>query len=126
MVATAIIWTDAVMPLFIQVRTSRVFGFWTNGMGTRNSPSTSESFASETASVQTTHVLVNASLYDGPPEQHADLVPEPAGKVDRWNLEGVDPYLLCHYKSTTKTIVLHAKASKVCEAGKRPFRAYCK
>lgn len=74
----------------------------------------------------TRHTLINASLYDGPPEQEADLVPEPTGRVDRWDLDGVDPYLVCKYKDTTKTITLHAKTQKVCEAGKRPFRAYCR
>ncbi|WGS50056.1 hypothetical protein LFL96_00650 [Paraburkholderia sp. D15] len=76
--------------------------------------------------VGTRHALINASLFDGPPEQEADLVPEPAGRVDRWNLDGVDPYLVCKYKNTAKTITLHAPTQKVCEAGNKPFQAYCR
>lgn len=72
------------------------------------------------------HVLVNASLFDGPPDQEADLVPESGGNVDRWSLEGIDPYLVCKYKNTVKTITLHANGLKVCEAGNKPFQAYCR
>lgn len=72
------------------------------------------------------HALFNASLYDGPPDQEADLVPERAGKMDRWSLEGIDPYLVCKYRDTAKTVTLQPKDQTVCEAGKKPFRAYCR
>jgi hypothetical protein len=72
------------------------------------------------------HVLANASLYDGPPEQMADLIPVPSGHVDRWSLDGQDPYLVCKYDGTAKTATLHPKTAKVCEAGGKPFKAYCR
>jgi hypothetical protein len=72
-----------------------------------------------------THALNNASLYDGPPDQMADLVPDRTGAVDRWSLDGVDPYLVCKFQETTKVVTLHAVGAKVCEAGKKPFQAYC-
>lgn len=72
------------------------------------------------------HVLDNASLYDGPPAQMADLVPAPAGAVDRWNLDGVDPYLVCMFKGTARVVTFRAVGAKVCEARKKPFSAYCK
>lgn len=72
------------------------------------------------------HRLVNASLFDGPPEQLADLVPERAASVDRWDLDGVDPYLVCRYGATARTIVLRPRGARLCEAGGRPFRAGCR
>lgn len=57
----------------------------------------------------------------------ADLIPEPAGNVDRWSLDGIDdPYLVCKYRGTDRTITLRSKGASVCEAGKKPFRAYCR
>jgi hypothetical protein len=71
------------------------------------------------------HVLDNASLYDGPPDQMADLVPVPAGSVDRWDLDSVDPYLVCKFQGTAKVVTIHEVGAKLCEAGKTPFQAYC-
>jgi hypothetical protein len=50
------------------------------------------------------HALGEISLYDGPPEQMADLVPDYNG----WNLldyrtEERELYLVCHYAGTKKT-----------------------
>lgn len=72
------------------------------------------------------HALVNASLYDGPPDQMADLIPVAAGAVDRWDLDSVDPYLVCKFQGTAKVVTFHAVGAKNCEAGKKPFQAYCK
>ncbi|NPD66652.1 hypothetical protein HN018_21580 [Lichenicola cladoniae] len=72
------------------------------------------------------HTLVNASLYDGPPDQMADLIPVPAGSVDRWSLDGVDPFLVCKFQGIMKVVTLHVVGAKVCEAGQKPFQAYCK
>ncbi|ACD20026.1 STY0301 family protein [Paraburkholderia phytofirmans] len=72
------------------------------------------------------HVLNNAALYDGPPDQMTSLVPVRAGRVARWDIDQIDPYLVCKYKSTAKTITLHAKNVSVCAAGMTPFRAHCK
>ena len=74
----------------------------------------------------TRHALDNASLYDGPPDQMADLVPVSAGDMDRWNLDGVDPYLVCKYSGTTKVVTFHAVGAKLCEGGGKPLRAYCR
>jgi hypothetical protein len=72
------------------------------------------------------HVLDNASLYDGPPSEMADLMPVRAGAVDRWSLGNADPYLICKFSGTSKVVTFHAVGAKVCEAGKKPFQAYCK
>ena len=72
------------------------------------------------------HVLNDVSLYDGPPDEMADLVPAFTRNMDYWNTDGVDPYLVCQYKDTAKTITIHAKHVRMCAAGKKPFQAYCK
>ncbi len=36
--------------------------------------------------------LIDASLFDGPPEEMADLIPIPMGAIDKWNLDSVDPF----------------------------------
>ncbi len=72
------------------------------------------------------HVLFNASLFDGPPEKMGDLIPDNAGTVARWRLEYIDSYLVCRYQGTEKTVTYHVTKTHVCEAGKKPFQAYCK
>jgi hypothetical protein len=74
---------------------------------------------------QQSHALNNASLFDGPPEQLADLVPVSGKTADKWNLTGVDPYLVCRYQGTDKVTTFHAKGAKDCEATTNPFKAYC-
>ena len=72
------------------------------------------------------HRLVNAALFDGPPSEMADLVPVTAGDVDRWNLDSVDPYLVCRFQGTAEVVTFHAVGARVCEAGKSLFQAYCR
>jgi len=71
------------------------------------------------------HVFNNASLFDGPPEQMANLVPVPGKTADRWDLTGVDPYLVCRYKGTNHVVTIHAQGAKACEVASNPFAAYC-
>jgi hypothetical protein len=71
------------------------------------------------------YALDNASLFDGPPEQMADLIPVSGKTADRWDLTGVDPYLVCRYQGTDKVVTIHAQGAKVCEAKSKPFTAYC-
>jgi hypothetical protein len=138
------------MRLFTSVRISPASGFWTNGMGTRDTMGINFMWCNKTIGmmlcavatgtasaapiacparmndVGSWHILVNASLYDGPPDQMADLIPVAVGSVDRWSLDHVDPYLVCRYEGTAKTVTLHAQTVRICEAGKTPFQAYCK
>jgi hypothetical protein len=72
------------------------------------------------------HVLNNAALYDGPPDHMVGLAPVPSGRVDRWDTDKIDPYLVCEYKGTARTVTLHAKNVSMCSAGMKPFRAHCK
>lgn len=72
------------------------------------------------------HVLNNASLFDGPPDKLVSLVPDSSGSVDRWDLTGIDPYLVCRFEGTSKVLTLHAASAKSCMAGQKPFQAYCK
>ncbi|WP_429485597.1 STY0301 family protein [Paraburkholderia youngii] len=71
------------------------------------------------------HVLDNASLFDGPPEEEADLIPEPGKTSDQWDLTGVDPYLVCRYHGTNSTFVIHAVGARTCEATSKPFAVHC-
>jgi len=70
--------------------------------------------------------LNNASLYDGPPDEMADLIPDESGAMDIWNLDSVDPYLVCKYIGTAKIVTFHATSTKICEAGGKPFQAFCR
>lgn len=70
-------------------------------------------------------MLDNASLFDGPPDQMTDLIPVSDKTADRWDLAGVDPYLVCRYKGTSEVVTLHAKGAKTCEATSNPFAAHC-
>ncbi|WP_429523206.1 STY0301 family protein [Paraburkholderia youngii] len=71
------------------------------------------------------HVLDNASLFDGPPERKADLIPVSGKTSDHWDLTGVDPYLGCRYHSTESTLEIHAVGSQTCEATSSPFTVHC-
>lgn len=73
----------------------------------------------------TQHALNNASLFDGPPAEMADLVPDESGAMDKWDLDAVDPYLVCRYAGTAQIITFHATGAKDCEAGGTPFHAFC-
>lgn len=71
------------------------------------------------------HPLENASLFDGPAAQMADLIPVSGKTGDRWDLAGVDPYLVCRYRGTGQVLTLHAEGARNCEAAGDPFVAYC-
>ncbi|MGI4939863.1 MAG: STY0301 family protein [Janthinobacterium lividum] len=72
------------------------------------------------------HVLDNASVYDGPPNEMADLEPSLSGGVDRWDLDGVDPYLVCAFQGTSRVMSFHVTGARTCEAGSKPFHAGCR
>ncbi|MCQ8280167.1 hypothetical protein NFI95_17155 [Acetobacteraceae bacterium KSS8] len=55
-----------------------------------------------------------------------DLIPAPAGVVDRWDIDRIDPYLVCRFAGTAQTVTIHEKGAKVCEVGDKPFRAGCR
>ncbi|WP_375791795.1 STY0301 family protein [Paraburkholderia atlantica] len=71
------------------------------------------------------HVLDNASLFDGPPQQEADLFPVSGKTSDQWDLTGVDPYLVCRYHGTKSTLVIHAVGARTCEATRKPIAVHC-
>ncbi len=66
------------------------------------------------------HVLDNASLYDWLPHQMADLIPVLVGHMDRWNLDGLDPYLMCKYSGTMTVVTFHGIGASICEGGGKP------
>ena len=72
------------------------------------------------------HVLNNASVYDGPPDEMADLEPSMSGNVDRWDLDGVDPYLVCRFQGTSRVMTFHATGARTCQAGSKPLHAGCR
>lgn len=71
------------------------------------------------------HQLYSASVFNGPPSEMADLIPDFGKKAARWDLDYIDPYLVCKYKGTEKVITLHVTGAKRCIAVRRPFAAYC-
>ncbi len=71
------------------------------------------------------HSLNNAAVYDGPPDEMADLEPSMSGDVDRWDLDGVDPWLVCAFQGTSRVTSFHVTGARTCEAGSKPFHAGC-
>ena len=72
------------------------------------------------------HGLERVSVFDGPPEQLADLIPMEAHGMDVWDTSSIDPYLVCEYRKTAKTMAFHVVGTKYCAFGLKPTRAYCK
>ena len=70
----------------------------------------------------------NVSIFDGPPEQRADLIGEgmDAHGMWRWDATHIDPYLVCRYEDTKKTVTFHAFGVKYGAAGLNPRRACCR
>jgi hypothetical protein len=74
----------------------------------------------------TVYRLFNASLYDGPITNNAELVPEFKKEKAIWNIDPrMDPYLVCEYAGTRHTIVFHARSAAYCEKSKAPVQAKC-
>ena len=71
------------------------------------------------------HVLENASLFDTPPINKADLTPDVVGQNEAWDPDRIDPYLVCRYSGTTKVVTLHPVGAKSCTMLGGPFRACC-
>lgn len=46
-----------------------------------------------------------------------DLIPVFVRAMDRWNLDGVDPYFVCKYSGTTKVVTFQGIGAKICEGG---------
>lgn len=72
------------------------------------------------------HPLDNASVFDGPPAELADLEPATRRDRDTWTLNGVDPYLVCRFRGTTTVVQLHVRGATVCEAGGYPLEVGCR
>ena len=73
------------------------------------------------------HVLDNnLSVFDGPPEQGADLIGGSGGPHRMWEWEASDLYLVCRYKDTVRTVTFHAVGAKHCYGDSKPIRAFCK
>ncbi|WP_419731206.1 STY0301 family protein [Lichenicola sp.] len=72
------------------------------------------------------HVLDNASLFDTPPVNKVDLEPAVRGRRDVWDLDRIDPYLVCRYSGTATVVTLHVIGARTCFASGPLFRAYCR
>lgn len=74
----------------------------------------------------TAHMLGNAAVFDGPPEEITSLVPEFIGDLRRWELDpSINPYLVCQYKDWSEVLIVHAKGATTCEVTQSPIRANC-
>jgi len=70
--------------------------------------------------------LNNASLFDGPAVNRAELVPEITTHTKKLNIEpDLDLYLICHYKNVKHTISLHVVGATQCIINEKPFTAQC-
>ncbi|WP_239364170.1 STY0301 family protein [Snodgrassella communis] len=70
--------------------------------------------------------LYNASLFDGPITDNAELVPEFKKEKAIWAIGSrIDPYLVCEYAGTRHIIVFYAKGATYCEKSKTPVQAKC-
>lgn len=74
------------------------------------------------------HALNNVSVFNGPPEQKADLIGLGMNShgIWRWNVRNIDPYLVCRYRDTARTVAFHAVGAKYCFSGINPERDYCR
>lgn len=78
------------------------------------------------------HQYARASVFDGPPEEQADLVPDgSAAGADIWQLgyifdAGRVPYLVCRYAGTPQTATFKLqKPITSCTGPKPPRTASC-
>ncbi len=69
------------------------------------------------------HVLNNVLIFDGHPEQLTDLIPENSDGMDHWQAKHIDPYLVCRYKDTSRTVAFRIVGVNSC-AGLKPTRTY--
>jgi hypothetical protein len=79
------------------------------------------------------HAYLRASVFDGPPEEQADLVPDDRrGGVDRWQVGSVfetgrEPYLVCRYQDTDRAMTFRLQRPvSVCLAPVLPRTAFCR
>ncbi|PPQ34471.1 STY0301 family protein [Rhodopila globiformis] len=79
------------------------------------------------------HAYARASVFDGPPEEQADLVPDDQrGGVDRWEVGFIfrtrrAPYLVCRYRGTERTVTFRLQRPVgVCLAPVPPRTAFCR
>ena len=79
------------------------------------------------------HRYARVSVFDGPPEEQADLVPDSQkGGTDTWRVgpvfsAGREPYLVCRYEGTPGTVTFRlAQPIAVCIASRPTRTALCR
>ena len=74
------------------------------------------------------HILNNVWVFDGPPERNVSQIGDGMDRrgVWHWSTRYIDPYLVCDYGGTRKTLTFHAAGAKSCASGIRPDRGYCR
>ncbi|WP_428375496.1 STY0301 family protein [Lichenicoccus sp.] len=94
-------------------------------VSTAAAPAHCPSFIDEAGSKR---VMNNVSVFDGPPDQKADLIGDGLDShgMWRWEADDIDPYLVCRYKDTARTVTFHAVGARYCYGGWKPTRAYCR
>jgi hypothetical protein len=73
----------------------------------------------------TRYPLINAGVFDGPPEELAQLVPIPGRFPQHILLNKENIYLVCGYAGYPNKIIVHAKGASYCGYDDTPFHAGC-
>jgi hypothetical protein len=69
--------------------------------------------------------LINAGVFDGPPEELAQLTPIPGRFPQHVLLNRENIYLVCEYEGYPNRIIVHAKEASYCGYSDAPFHAAC-
>lgn len=72
------------------------------------------------------HAFLNVELFDTPPENKVSLMGGQIKNGTEWGIsKNSDIYMVCGYKGTDKTILVHAPGVSICRATTPPPTAYC-
>lgn len=75
---------------------------------------------------QSKHAFLDVELFDTPPENKVSLMGGEIKNGTEWAIsKNSDIYMVCGYKGTDKTILVHAPGVGICRATTPPPTAYC-
>jgi hypothetical protein len=72
------------------------------------------------------HPFENLRVFGSPPQNLDDLIGVDTKYGTEWDLDkSDDPYIICGYKGTKKTVTIHAPGTLICKGIMSPRSAYC-